>query len=381
MEKDYHCFKIRCSSAEGGTVTGGLLMRRSYIDNLRWLLIFLLIPYHAAMAWNAWGEPNYIIFGSSRLFSSIIVFLSPWLMPLFFLLAGMSTKYALQKRTVKQYILERAQKLMVPFAFGTLLFMPLMTYIAHQFNDGYNGSVFGHYAIFFTKVTDLTGADGCFSIGQFWFILYLFVISLVGAGIITLQKRMLTTYVVKIPLWLICLWGLPLPILNSLLSIGGKSFAEYTYIFLAGYYIFSNDTVVYKVERCKWFFLCTGLLAAVLNVYLFLWSDVPSHLLNTMMKYLSESFMPVALLGIGRRYFTCNGKVATYLSQRSFAFYMFHYIWVVLLQSLLAECYGSNTVLLYLMPILGAYLATLVCCELCMRVPVLRFFTGKRRND
>lgn len=35
-------------------------MRKHYIDNLRWITILLLIPYHAAMAWNVWGEPNYI---------------------------------------------------------------------------------------------------------------------------------------------------------------------------------------------------------------------------------------------------------------------------------------------------------------------------------
>lgn len=41
-------------------------MRKNYIDNIRWFIIFLLIPYYAAMAWNAWGKPNYICFGSSR---------------------------------------------------------------------------------------------------------------------------------------------------------------------------------------------------------------------------------------------------------------------------------------------------------------------------
>lgn len=45
--------------------------------------------------------------------------------------------------------------------------MPFMTYIADKFNCGYQGDLFQHYAIFFTKFTDLTGADGGFSVGQF----------------------------------------------------------------------------------------------------------------------------------------------------------------------------------------------------------------------
>lgn len=61
---------------------------------------------------------------------------------------------------------------------------------------------------------------------------------------------------IDIPLVLIFLWGLPLPLFSGALSIGGKSLVEYTYIFLAGYYIFSNDDVINKVEKWKWIFLC-----------------------------------------------------------------------------------------------------------------------------
>jgi hypothetical protein len=55
----------------------------------------MLIPYHAAQAFNTWGELNYICFAPNKAISSFIVFFSPFFMPLLFLLAGMSTKYAL----------------------------------------------------------------------------------------------------------------------------------------------------------------------------------------------------------------------------------------------------------------------------------------------
>ena len=90
-------------------------MRKYYIDNIRWMIILLLVPYHAAMAWNVWGEPNYINFESNKIMSSIVVFFSPYVMPLMFLLAGISTKYALQKRTVGQYVLERMKKLLLSY--------------------------------------------------------------------------------------------------------------------------------------------------------------------------------------------------------------------------------------------------------------------------
>ena len=56
-------------------------MRKHYIDNLRWITPLILIPYHVAMAWNSWNEPNYIFYEGNRLISSIIVFFSPYFMP------------------------------------------------------------------------------------------------------------------------------------------------------------------------------------------------------------------------------------------------------------------------------------------------------------
>ena len=65
-----------------------LKMRKHYIDNLRWIILLILIPYHTSQAWNTWGEPNYISIEGNRLISSIIVFFSHYFMPLLFVLAG-----------------------------------------------------------------------------------------------------------------------------------------------------------------------------------------------------------------------------------------------------------------------------------------------------
>lgn len=348
-------------------------MRKYYIDNLRWITILLLIPYHAAMAWNAWGEPNYIYFESNNVISSIVVFFSPYFMPLMFLIAGISTRFALQKRTISQYILERFKKLLIPFVFGTTLIMPLMTYIADKFNYGYQGKLYQHYAIFFTRFTDLTGSDGGFSVGHFWFILYLFLTSLFAIGIILLQRKIVPSKDTDILIGLICFWGVPLPLFGELISIGGKSLAEYTYIFLIGYYVFSNNDVISKAEKYKWFFLCMGLTATVFNVYLFIWSETQYTLSNMIAKYVSEWFMINSLLGIGKRYLNFSGKVSEYMSHRSYAFYIFHFIWVVLFQYLLFNVCSSNIILLYVFPVLLAYGATLLSCEICNRVSFFSF--------
>lgn len=348
-------------------------MRKYYIDNIRWITILLLVPYHAAMAWNAWGEPNYIYFEGNKAISSMIVFFSPYFMSLLFLVAGISTRLALYKRTIKQYVLERTKKLLMPFVFGTMFLMPPMTYIADKFNYGYQGNLFRHYAVFFTRFTDLTGADGGFSVGQFWFLLYLFLISLIAVGIVLLQRKMMPQKDFDLPLALIFLWGLPLPLFSGLLSIGGKSLAEYTYVFLVGYFIFSNDDAINKAEKWKWIFLCIGITATIFHVSMFIWLDTQHALLNMAAKYVSEWFMINSFLGIGKRYLDFNGKISNYMSKNSYTFYIFHFIWVVLLQSLLFHVCSGNIILLYVLPVIFAYGATLLCCELCNRITFFSF--------
>lgn len=353
-------------------------MRKHYIDNLRWITLLILIPYHTAQAWNVWGEPNYIFFEGNRLISSIIVFFSPYFMPLLFVLAGISTKFALQKRTSKEYLIERVRRLFIPFLFGTIVFMPIMSYIGDKFNCSYNKGFLQHYAVFFTKYTDLTGADGGFSVGQFWFLLYLLIISVVCVGVLTLLKKVISKSVKSIPFWNVCVLGLPLPLLSEWLSIGGKSLVEYTYLFMIGYFVFADEKIISKAEENGWLLFGVGIVATIFNVYLFIWTDKEYILLNTITNYVSKWVMVIALIGLAKRYLNFNGKVSNYMRTRSFLFYTYHFIWVVLSQYLLYEIIGNHTFLLFIGTLLISYFTTFICCEISIRIPFLCFVTGTK---
>ena len=354
-------------------------MRKHYIDNLRWIVILLLIPYHAAMAWNTWGENNYIVFGSDKVLSSFIVFCSPFFMPLLFLLAGMSTRYALSKRTAGQYIVERIKRLIVPLVFGTVVIMPVMCFIADKFNCRYEGSFLSHYGVFFTKFTDLTGGDGGFSFGQFWFLLYLFVISLIALGIILLQRKVLKKEIKDIPLWLVVLLGLPLYFMKDILSLGGKSLLEYTYIFLAGYYVFSRDEVVLKLSRFRWLSLSLGLIFSALNIWLFIWSGLNLDVLNGIVNSLAGWFMLLGIIALGKARLDFTGKIPELLSGISFAFFSLHYVFLVLLQYLSAG-FTEVTFVLFIIPVLTAYMLTFLFSQIFVRVPFLSFLIGTKKR-
>lgn len=124
-------------------------MREHYIDNLRSLSILLLFPVHTFMIWNDFGSGFYIWLGGNRVLSTLIVLVNPWFMPLLFVLAGMSARYALEKRTVKEFVIQRIWKLLVPFVGGMIFLVPFQTLYARKFFCHYEGGVLENWKYFF----------------------------------------------------------------------------------------------------------------------------------------------------------------------------------------------------------------------------------------
>ena len=362
-------------------------MRKHYIDNLRWAVILLLIPFHAAQAFKCWVEPNYIEFGSNQAISSIIVFFGPFVMQLLFLFAGMSMRYALEKRTYAQFAMERVKRLLVPLVFGLVVLVPPMCYLADRFHGGYSGSFFGHYIKFFTVITDMSGADGGFSFGQFWFLLYLFILSFVLLGVIVIIKKAVPDSCHEkteskervasklLPVGVVGL-GLPLPLLSDLLSVGGKSFVEFFYFILIGYYIFTRKSVAEAVKKYGVLFLSLGIISGIINVYLFVFSGAGYPVINTIAKYLCEWFMVLGLFGSGGRFFDRENALTRYLTGISYPFFSFHFVFVILFQYLLSDVFKGDTVLLYVIPVVLSYIATIICCRITLSIPALCFLVG-----
>ena len=153
-------------------------MRKHYIDNLRNITILFLFPVHTFMIWNDFGIKFYVWLGENRLLSTLIVLINPWFMPLLFVLAGVSARFSLQKRSYKEFGANRVQKLLVPFICGMVLHVPFQTFFCRKFFFDYDGGILQNLQYFFTHYTDMSGYDGAFTPGHLCFILFLFVISM-----------------------------------------------------------------------------------------------------------------------------------------------------------------------------------------------------------
>ncbi len=305
-------------------------MRIHYLDNLRCLTVLLLFPYHTFMIYNNFGESFYIKGQDLTATSSFIAALWPWMMPLMFTIAGISSAYALNKRKSLQYLQERLSKLFVPLIFGILLIMPAITYFAERFHNSYTGGYLFQYVLFFTKPTDLTGYQGGFTPGHLWFILYLFVISLLALPIMTLSKgKNIRLNSKRLPLLiLLMLFAVPL-VMRPLLNISGKSVGEYFAFFMLGYFVICDEDVVKKLDSYKW--LLTGLSIAgmIFTVTAFILKIDINPILYDILTAFYAWCTILALLGLGRHYLNVRNKVTDYLSKSSFSVYLFHQLWIV----------------------------------------------------
>lgn len=299
--------------------------RKYYIDNLRWMAILLLFPFHAAQIWSGgeysgfyiWSHTNTVLY----VFSTAVY---PWYMTLLFVIAGMSCKYALQKRTSKEFVVERIKKLVIPFCFGLLVLVPVMTYTAEVFFNGYTGTYWQQYGLFFTKETDFTGYHGGFTPAHLWFLLYLFVISITALGIIHLQKRRWPKFSVgAISYFFIILLFVPEWLCQYILNIGGKSLGQFMILFLFGYYILTEESILQKLKRYRFVSLAICILSGSLYTALYCFENVRNIWITGL--YIFFGWMGIiTLLGMGQSKLNVHNRLSAYFIQASFPVYILH---------------------------------------------------------
>lgn len=362
------------------------MVRRNDIDNLRWMTILLLFPYHTFTLYNNWGENYYVHMEESFVLSLLVKICQPWFMPLLFVLAGVSTVYALERRTPGQYLKERVTKLLVPLVSGILLVVPSLTYFAERFHNGYTGGYLEQYRLFFSK-TDLVGYTGGFTPAHLWFLSYLFVVSAAALPLILLwkkhgRKQFITCSQPALPSRsglpafpsrsglpaLLCLVSLfsVVWVLSFVLDINGKSLGRYFALFLLGALVISNSEVQDTLEKKRRLLLALWTASTLLLAFV---SAPP--LLHGGLFQLTGWTGILALLGFSKHYLNFSSPVCTYFKNASFPLYILHLPWIVGIAYFMPQ-FVTSAALQVTVILLLSFLFTLCSYEAVRRIPLLR---------
>lgn len=314
-------------------------MRKNYLDNIRWITVILVVLFHVFFYFNNIGgtaafknAPTYEE-GVYRVDSFYQYAVYPWFMVILFIIAGMSSYYALQKRTLKEFLVERKNKLLVPSTLGLLCLGWLSGYItSNSYATGLPQEIplFIRYFIY------------CFmGTGALWFCQVLFVASVILYFIrkidredklsvninSALNKNKTIVNAVILILLFIPLWAfnqiLNIPVITS------YRMGIYIFSYLIGYYFFANENIQLTLKKLWIPFLLVALVTGFLYIRKFYgtyYGDIAvlKNYLTTLFAY----FMCLGLLGLGQVCLNSdkfsNTKFVTYMKKSSFGLYVLH---------------------------------------------------------
>ena len=367
--------------------------RRNDIDWMRILAVLLLIPFHTARIFDIF-EPFYVKNAELSVWLSYLVieFLNKWQMQLLFLLAGVSTWYALRRRSGGQYVGERLKRLLVPFVFGTLVIVPPQMYFALLHRSNAPPSYLEFYAQFFQLpppgMPDYTGIGITWA--HLWFILFLFVISLIALplflGLKTRGGQRITAgmgaFLERGPA--IFLLALPLPFVSFLLpEVDGKPFFIYLLVFIYGFVLMTHAGYQRALDRNKWLALvlalvCTAILAVAEISAVDFVDNSPGYILLFFVYNFNLWFWLMAILGLGHRYLNADNRVLRYARGASYPFYILHQTVIVAIGFFVVQ-WAAGVLPKYLVIAVCSLVVTIALYDLVVRrTNVTRFLFGMK---
>ncbi|HTL88217.1 MAG TPA: acyltransferase family protein, partial [Leptolyngbya sp.] len=316
------------------------LDRRYDLDWLRVLAVLLLIYYHTAAIFYRGDLGTFYVVDShaSSIATLFILFVHQWHMPLFFFLSGSATWFSLEVRTTGEYVKERFQRLLIPFVFGTLTLVPPQVYYHLRQASGDRCSYFQFYPQFFNGIRPA----GNFEWAHLWFVIYLFVLSLVALPILgwlrqateTLNalklERVESMFYLAIPLALIEALFRPRWIGFQNLYDDWANVLLYLSYFIYGYVFFVNQQLWQSVDRQKPLIFAAAI--GGMSILFGLWITDTVPLRSYSLAYMAyQGFRGVnswcwvlALLSVARSYLNAPHRLLKYASEASYPFYLLH---------------------------------------------------------
>jgi glucan biosynthesis protein C len=365
--------------------------RRYDLDWLRVLAVLVLVPYHTARIFDIW-EPFYVENerASTVLTYTFVGAVNPWHMPLFFLLAGAATWFALRFRSGGQYLIERLKRLVVPLAFGVLVLVPPQAYVGAVSHGNFGGSLFQYYPHFFQlgPSGDLTGYVGGFTPAHLWFILFLFVLSLVALPLLLyLRREAGQCLIARLAAFLarpgaIFLLAVPLTLALALPDVGGKNPFYDLILFIYGYVLMADARFEQALDRHKTPALVMGLgILLALVVIAASGAHVPGWLeliMDVSYRSLVTWFLLIAILGFGRKYLNFTTPALKYASEVAYPFYLLHQTVIVIIGFFVVQ-WDGGVLAKFLAIVMASMAAIALAVEVLVKQTNLtRFLFGMR---
>ena len=309
-------------------------MRKSYIDNVRWITVVVVVFYHVIYMYAT----ESVTTGLGRItqletqyYDILMYFVYPWIMTVLFLVAGMCSRYYLERHTDREFLRSRTTRLLVPSTAGLFAFQFIQGYINVMLNDGLSympGVPFPVKAM----IIILSG------IGVLWFIQVLWVLSVLLILIRRIEKDRLGA------------------------------------VFLIGYFVMSHDEVVERLKKSWVLFLAATLVLGIVFCGRYFGQNYADAPINRSPLFLCYSWSAcMAMIGGMAKYGDFSNAFTRWMGKRSFGLYVFHYLGISAVALWIAKPGLLPAPAVYLISLIAGFAVSFVLNAVISRLPFFRW--------
>lgn len=356
-------------------------MRKTYIDNIRWITVVIVVVYHVIYMFN--GVTQFGVIGpfrESQPQDAFLYMVYPWFMLLLFVISGMSARYELDKKSTKEFLRDRTRKLLVPSTIGLLVF----------------GWVMGYYSMLIAGSLEQMSAVPkpvlflimCVSgTGPLWYIQLLWVFCVLLVVVRKLEKDRFYKLCQKtnFPILLACVVPayLSAQILNTPIVVVYR-FGIYGFGFFMGYFVFAHDSVMDRLEKYWGIASALAVISGIVFVVMYWGKSYPDHeVLDSVVCNVYAWFGTLGVLSFMKKWGNFENDFSCWMCKKSWGLYIFHYLPIAVVAwylKLLAP--AMSPALVYLIVAVAAFAGAFALYEIISRIPVVRWCVlGERKQN
>ena len=379
------------------TKTENLNIRRYDLDWLRIIAILLVLLFHVGMFFVQ-GEWHIKNNETSRVFGYVMSWLHYWRMPLLLFISGAGTMFASAKRTKSQFVLERSKRLLIPLIFAMIVVVPPQIYF-ERIND--YSSYLSFYPTVFKFIPYPMG--GSFSWHHMWFVLYLFLFSLIAIPLISyLRQNKSFKFITELERYFSLKWGFLSFVCLILISqaILRPFFPDETHsliddwayftfclsFFIAGIVVASSDMLWKILLQKRRIHLLIALTSLALLEFLYEvdWELIQPYLtvdleiiweINSVI--IAWSWV-ITVVGYGQKYLNKNSKILKYSNEGIYPFYILHQTIIIIIAYPMID-WSEGIIVNFLLLTLLSFITTIGTYVLFVRpFNITRFLFGMK---
>ena len=378
-------------------------MRYHYLDNIRWVTVLLVMFFHVFYYFNAYCMGSGIGgFSDYQPQDAIVYLLYPWLMPLLFVVAGMSSRYALQRKSAGEYLRTRTRKLLVPATLGLFVFQWMAGYFGMQTMNFRFHADMGAGQPWWVMYIMWAVCGG----GGLWFIQLLWLFSLIIIPIHRIGSRLKRASNRTLPQWfilvLMLLFGALLYLSDQTVMDGDNSMQDpamlynvyrplyYLTAYLFGYFFFVREEVQGLLVRLRWMIIPAAIACGIwLTITTFGQDAYSSAYIRSVGNNLYAWLAILAMFAAFRTWFNHDvsqlskpsiAKICTFFRDASYGLYILQFFVYMSIGYLLRAYTALPPWAMYVLLFLAMFGLTPALYLLISRIPVLRYCVLGMKN-